>query len=364
MRSTSRAFTLIELLVVIAIIAVLIALLLPAVQSAREAARRVQCVNNLKQLGLALHNYHSAHGVFPMATTQTADQNGWATSWNNWSGQTLLLAFTEQAPLYNSINFQFPYITFNSTLDDQNTTATNTKIGLFNCPSEPLQERVRLGNNYMLSYGTSLIANELTNLNLQPGTSGLFADLLPYGIQSCTDGTTNTIAMGEMLMGDTSKTPRGYRGNGIVVDTATFLGVNVVRLIDARTNIPAVQASFEGCTAAYNDPAKNTDPAKITQWHGSFWGWGNPAFTSFTTHIPPNYKQVGWANCRFSDGVVGSCCSTDNAHIVNAGSYHPGGANFVMGDGSVRFIKDTVNMTTYWALGTRAGGEVISADAY
>ena len=354
-----RAFTLIELLVVIAIIAVLIALLLPAVQSAREAARRIQCVNNLKQLGLANHNYHSTYGVFPMACSRALRDNaGDSWNWNNWSAQALLLGFTEQTPLYNSINFSIPPITFDGN-QNINTTAYNTKVGLFICPSETLATALPIGNSYMVSYGTTMTADDFGAVGLPPQTSGLYADLTPYGVQNCTDGTSNTIAMGERIFGDRSKSPRGYRGNGVNGVSNMFAGIDVTTIVDAQTNVPAVTQAFAACTALYNDPSIRVSDNAYNDG-GDVWGWGTPAFTSFTTLVPPNSKAYGWASCRF-------CCKgsgVDNSHVINASSFHPGGANFVMGDGSVRFIKDTVAMQTYWALGTKAGGEVLSADSY
>jgi prepilin-type N-terminal cleavage/methylation domain-containing protein/prepilin-type processing-associated H-X9-DG protein len=354
-----RGFTLIELLVVIAIIAVLIGLLLPAVQAAREAARRAQCVNNLKQLGLATHNYHDANNSFPMATSRALrNAAGESWNWNNWSAQALMLAYTEQAPLYNSINFSLPPITFDG-LQNANTTAYNTKVRLFLCPSESLASVLPIGNNYMVSYGTTMTANDFDAYGLQPGTSGLYASIVAYGVQHCTDGTSNTIAMGERIFGDRTKTPKGYRGNGVNNVPSTYQGVDVTRFIDARTNIPAVLDFFNACTGVYNDPS-HTATSNAYNNGGDVWGWGTPAFTSFTTHVPPNSKRYGWASCR--NGSQGA--GVDNSHIINASSFHPGGANFVFGDGSVKFIKETIDMQTYWALGTKAGGEVVSADSY
>jgi len=135
-RSPVRGFTLIELLVVIAIIAVLIALLLPAVQAAREAARRSQCVNNLKQLGLALHNYESAGGGFPPGIVNSQSNVGeWAT-WTAWSPQAMLLPYMEQAPLYNAANFSFNCCQYGDQARDTNVTVALTRVANFLCPSD------------------------------------------------------------------------------------------------------------------------------------------------------------------------------------------------------------------------------------
>ena len=197
-RNFRQGFTLIELLVVIAIIAILISLLLPAVQSAREAARRVQCTNNLKQLGLALHNYHSAVGSFPMASTTAYSDPGVQTTWGTWGAQSLMLPYLEQAPLYNAINFD--WTNWYDVGNPINSTAWNMNLQAFICPSDGLTGQIN-NNNYFGSIGTTTDYNSGGPGGVG-GSTGIFAHLKTYGIGNVTDGTSNTIAFSEGLVGD------------------------------------------------------------------------------------------------------------------------------------------------------------------
>ena len=208
--TSRRAFTLIELLVVIAIIAVLIALLLPAVQAAREAARRTQCINNLKQIGLALHNYQQNVGSFPMGATKApvnapGDADSAGGGWSAWSAQSLLLPYMEQTAIYNSINFSWSCEQYNSLSWAINSTAYNTKINSLLCPSDG-----NAGKSNICSYGAS---QGTTTFNyVDPGqSSGLFTYFRVYDIADCTDGTSNTIAFAEQLVGDGAGTARPSR---------------------------------------------------------------------------------------------------------------------------------------------------------
>ena len=196
-RKSRRAFTLIELLVVIAIIAVLIALLLPAVQAAREAARRAQCTNNLKQIGLALHNYHQAVGSFPMASTTAYSDPGVQTQWGTWSAQSLMLPYLEQTQVYNAINFD--WTNWYDVGAPINSTIWNMNLAAFVCPSDGLTGQAN-NNNYFGSIGTT--TGFSGGSNPTGGSTGIFAHLLTYGIANVTDGTSNTIAFSEGLVSD------------------------------------------------------------------------------------------------------------------------------------------------------------------
>jgi prepilin-type N-terminal cleavage/methylation domain-containing protein/prepilin-type processing-associated H-X9-DG protein len=348
-------FTLIELLVVIAIIAVLIALLLPAVQSAREAGRRAQCINNLKQIGIAMHNYHTAMETFPMGSTmQLYDNlnNGQdMLPWNDWSIHAVILSYMEQNPIYNSINFYYPPIA--STIGSgQAATVLLVRVKSYLCPSDA-SAGVSFTNSYYGSMGTSI------GYITQSQSSGLFAERVGHPIAALTDGASNTIAFSERLVGHPEQ-PDHYPGNGM--DNVTAAANNPADgIYNALTDLPDTLLFLQACNAAWASPAAmnpNTDSCYNSG--GQYWAWGAPAMTLFHTIVPPSSPQYPWASCR--NDCLG--CGTDSSHIVNALSNHPGGCNVMMADGSVRFVKSSVNIKTWMQLGTIAGGEVVSSDSY
>jgi prepilin-type N-terminal cleavage/methylation domain-containing protein/prepilin-type processing-associated H-X9-DG protein len=347
-------FTLIELLVVIAIIAVLIALLLPAVQSAREAARRAQCINNQKQIGLAMHNYHTGQNTFPMGSTMQL----WEIAppvfqvsmypWNDWSIHAQLLPYMEQSPIYNAINFNFPAVA--SAIGSATaTTALYVKVNSFLCPSDGRAGKVYI-NSYYGSMGPSV------GYITQSQSSGLFAMAVCNNISSVTDGTSGTVAFSERLVGSQNQ-PDHFPGNGMdnLPSSPGFGGYN------ALTFLPAFQTTLNACSAAWNSPAAmSTTTNSCVNTAGEYWAWGAPGMTLFNTLVPPASTQYQWNSCR--SGCLG--CGTDSSNIVNATSNHPGGCNVMFADGSVRFVKSSISMTIWMSLGTIAGGEVISSDSY
>jgi len=362
MRDRRRGFTLIELLVVIAIIAVLIALLLPAVQAAREAARRSQCVNNLKQLGLAVHNYVSQNNVLPaqsMFPTAQFDSWGWSYGW------TLgLLPHMEQQAAFNAFNFSLGILGNGNgfTYQQGNNTVCQMQIGTLLCPSDGVKKRPGdpYGTtNYVGNYGGP---GQLAPSGVTGAYSGTIvpnqtpdyvnnANVGPVGLEAITDGTSNTALFSERIVGlvgspqvqlNSPDSKRAvYRAAGPVAGT----GVDgAMQLIAACKALPATTMSSRSDSSGYNWVA-------AFPWHvvvNAYTHVGSP--NSITCNNTAD--QGGWLD--FS-GPLGSAPPNSN---------HPGGVNMCMADGSVRFIKDSVSPQTFWAIGTRKGGEVISADAY
>jgi prepilin-type N-terminal cleavage/methylation domain-containing protein/prepilin-type processing-associated H-X9-DG protein len=370
-----RGFTLIELLVVIAIIAVLISLLLPAVQSAREAARRIQCTNNMKQLALALHNYISATGAVPPGIDNTVAYPGAAApgqyaTWTAWSAQALLLPYVEQGPLYNAANFSWNCCYSPTQGDATNFTIYNTRIASFLCPSDGITGQQNI-NNYYGCIGTSTVQYPADG-----NTTGIFrvynsaASCSSVTLAAITDGTSNTIAFGEGLVGDYGR-KNNYKGNGMsgAADVATVSGNGTpIAGNNAESDPVSVLQALQSCNTFWNGSFIATcvgpygcDSTGLKQYTGQTWALGERGYTLFNAIVPPNSLLYPWHSCRLTTCFS---CAPEGSSFINANSNHPGGCNFAFADGSVRFIKDSVNMLSYESLGTRAGGEVISADSY
>jgi prepilin-type N-terminal cleavage/methylation domain-containing protein/prepilin-type processing-associated H-X9-DG protein len=327
-----RGFTLIELLVVIAIIAVLIALLLPAVQSAREAARRSQCVNNLKQFGLAMHNYIDSTNAVPLGRTLQAG------TYRPFSQQARLLGFMEQSNTFNSLNFSL------SSYDPSNLTAAAQTVNSFLCPSDAnytIPQGLILpgwnsgGVNYRANEGTSVAmwygADDPTNINngITPPPNGVFYSDQLITLAMLTDGTSNTAAFSEHVLGDFS--------NSIATDFSdTF---------EPGTHPITSDDAYNQCLGTTVNNLAQQGYSNV----GAPWTYGYHSTTSYWHSAPPNTRSCMFPSSRIS---------------TTANSRHPGGVNLGLADGSVRFIKSTVNIQTWRALGTRNLGEIISSDAY
>jgi prepilin-type N-terminal cleavage/methylation domain-containing protein/prepilin-type processing-associated H-X9-DG protein len=358
-RSAGRGFTLIELLVVIAIIAVLIALLLPAVQSAREAARRIQCTNNLKQIGLGLHNYHQAVGTFPLGATLVTGNYG-AVTYGCWSAQALMLPYVEQGPLYNSANFSFA-VAYATLGQLTNSTVVNTTLAMFLCPSDSLAATAGAGtqgtpytnnnNNYFGSMGT-------TTRPSNPTTTGIFTGggSNCYGIASVTDGTANTIAFSESLVGDSGHYTKFRDSVSWTASPPNTGGCgHYYQCNDAWSNQSLIVKGLQACANMLS-----TQQNAGFEDKGFRWAAGEPGWTLFNTIAPPSSTQYPFNGCRTDN----TGHNISEGQFENANSLHPGGCNVLFADGSVHFVKSSISINTWWSLGTRGNGEVISSDSY
>jgi prepilin-type processing-associated H-X9-DG protein len=339
---------------VIAIIAILIGLLLPAVQKVREAAARASCSNNLKQIGLALHNYHDVNGSFPMGSSLGLYNVGVYQAKQGWSAHGAMLPQLEQMALYNAINCYFgadegstpPTMEYTV-----NSTAINAQVKTFLCPSDPAGGGSYVNaNNYFASVGTTTNFTDkgtgVATLADHP-TTGLFAYQRCSGIRDCTDGSSNTIAFCESTVGNPNQQKK-QKNIGL-----TNVGIPSGAIVyDASLNYAATIAGLQACDQAWNSGSGGLDTQR-----GKSWAHGAMAFTMFNTVATPNSIQDKWCYCS----SVGSGAL---ANFSEADSFHSGGVNTLMGDGSVKFLKDSINQRTWWALGTKGNGEVVSADAY
>ncbi len=351
-RRRRSGFTLIELLVVIAIIAVLIALLLPAVQSAREAARRTQCVNNLKQIGLAFANYESSNAAYPMTTILAPSPTGSPGKWafqSSWSAFARALPFMEQGAAYSSVNFSLTYS------DAANITVTDMTLNFLFCPSDPgahVDPPKPAGggtNDGTTSYGTCdgdwyVFSTNAAGTALGPQNTALFGPNYSRRIAEVTDGLSNTYATGEGLIQHLQarhcgKTPASP-GDASV---GTFTPTNTPP--PGAASLAALNNLIAGCANGAPTPVGHTR-----------WSNGGVYYSGFTTANAPN-QSIDWDWVDENDGGP-------TYMSLSASSRHPGGVNIGFADGSVRFIKNSINPATHRALGTVGNGEVISADAY
>ena len=361
-RRSRSGFTLIELLVVIAIIAVLIALLLPAVQAAREAARRAQCTNNLKQMGLGAMNFESTYSTLPPAYAPYPDDPILGTGGRG-NVQAQLLQFLEQGNLFNTFNFHININLYGPTYP--NNTAQVALISAYICPSDPSMARLTDGtgslgySNYFASTGGTA-AVEIGSLAYQEAIStrlGAFnarinngaSQYLPVGsttpnpdylkvtgtkLSEMTDGTSNTALFAEIIR------------SKAVANTAAEIAISDL------VNVYVLSSAFAPADMATPPVACATFPGTRIRYRGEEYYRDLPMTGWYSHTVVPNNPLWDCGDNSFA-----------TAHLA-ARSYHPGGVNVGFSDGSVKFVKNSINLNVWYALGTKGGGEIVSSDAY
>ena len=332
-----RGFTLIELLVVIAIIAVLIALLLPAVQAAREAARRAQCINNLKQIGLSMHNYESTHGAFPPGAKQAT-----LGTWYHF-----VLPYVEASQLQNAYNFNgtaaapFNVLSYNSPF---NSTVSYAVVNSFQCPSD---QTVRT----LLGFPSPGIASANYAVNYGNTGSGLFQVPYPYG---CTLGTAGCIP----FLGAPFAWLKAGVGSSVLVD-GNMTCFTIASITDGTSNTLMVGEVIQG--KPQNDPSQ-IDLRGFIQ-HGSASGFS--AYYVPNSPLPDLMNTTSICSNKFQNNPP--CADRavfSNRDVYGSRSRHPGGVNTALCDGSVKFFKNSIAPSVWSALSSSRGNEVISADSF
>ena len=328
-RTLKRGFTLIELLVVISIIAILISLLLPAVQQAREAARRIQCRNNLKQIGLALHNYLDVNGTFPPSFV--SDISTLNTSGGEWSVHARILPYLEQANLYNAANLEMPYHAA------ENGEIAVQRIAAYLCPSEP-NDRHRAENglpvHYPVSYGFNGGTWRVwTNATREPG-DGAFAPNSRFAPRDFTDGMSNTLCFAEVK----AYTP--YNRDG---------GAGTAVMPDSGTAVEALIAAG----------GSNKADSGHTEWVD-----GRVHQTGITVALGPNARVNVPGGVRPDEGDYTSCredqtCNGPTFASVTSRSWHVGSVQVLLMDGSVHSVSENIDLAIWRRLGQRNDGQVL-----
>jgi prepilin-type N-terminal cleavage/methylation domain-containing protein/prepilin-type processing-associated H-X9-DG protein len=337
-RSRSAGFTLIELLVVIAIIAILIGLLLPAVQKVREAAARMKCTNNLKQMALALHGYHDANRTFPYGKGPSYPG---AAVYARWSVHSQLLPYIEQQPLFNSIDFNFPpetpgmggVINFMPAYQNpgsQNRAASRTLVTIFLCPSDIVNVDPNWPgqNNYVASQGVDFLCDlsESQPSTLVPSATpdGPLYYLSKIKLTDFSDGTSNTAVFSEKIRGKGAPDPRAD--------------------MKVMTNQATLNDAYTTCQSM--NPLTATP---LTSKQGYSWVMGEMCCTTYNHCSPPNTTTCA------GTGFPGNM--SNMAMVVPPTSYHTNGVNVAFGDGSVHFIPNSISLQGWRAMGTIRGGE-------